>query len=345
MFRDDRTPSPPPEPAATGWSGPGRWKTSSRAIGDPADGLSTVRPPVDTGAASVDPSAEPDWQPSWDLLREHARTFSFGSRFLAIDRRNAIASAYAYCRIADDIVDQAGEVSPADVAASLDRWEAQLYWPEHPVALAFAVARRRYGIPLEPVLDLLRGMRHDLAPRAYADWDDLREYCYCVAGTIGLIAAPVFGCRDDRALIHAVDLGIAMQLTNILRDVAEDATLGRVYLPHEELARFGIDPVSLLGGAPSGDMPGLMRFQIERARGYYRSGRLGIPALGSSGQLTTIAISRLYSKILDRIEEQDCDPFHGRAHVSTRRKLRAMPLITADFLSLQLGGSLWTRGI
>lgn len=288
---------------------------------------------------------EPDWQPSWDLLRVHARTFSFGSRFLAIDRRNAIASAYAYCRIADDIVDLAGEVSPADISASLDRWEAELSRPEHPVAVAFAVARRRYGIPLDPVLDLLRGMRHDLFPRSYANWDDLREYCYCVAGTIGLIAAPVFGCRDDRALAHAVDLGIAMQLTNILRDVAEDASLGRVYLPEGELMQFGLDRASLLGGRPAGDMSGLMQFQIERARGYYRSGRLGIPALCSSGQLTTIAISRLYGKILDRIEEQDCDPFHGRAHVSTRRKLRAMPLITVDFLSLQLGGSLWTRGI
>jgi len=301
--------------------------------------------PVDTGAALVDPAVEPDWQPSWDLLRVHARTFSFGSRFLSIDRRNAITSAYAYCRIADDIVDLAGEVGPSDISASLDRWEAELFRPEHPVAVAFAVARRRYGIPLGPVLDLLRGMRHDLHPRSYADWDELREYCYCVAGTIGLIAAPVFGCRDDRALKHAVDLGIAMQLTNILRDVAEDARLGRVYLPDGELAQFGIDPASLLSGRPSGDMPGLMQFQIERARGYYRSGRLGIPALCPSGQLTTIAISRLYCKILDRIEEQDCDPFHGRAHVSTRRKLRAMPLITADFLSLQLGGSLWTRGI
>ena len=300
---------------------------------------------VDTGAASVDPTVEPDWGPAWQLLRDHARTFSFGSRFLSIDRRNAITAAYAWCRIADDIVDLAGEVGPSDIAASLDRWEAQLYRPEHPIAVAFAVARRRYDIPLEPVLDLLRGMRQDLAPRTYASWEELREYCYCVAGTIGLIAAPVFGCRDERALTHAIDLGIAMQLTNILRDVAEDASLGRVYLPEDDLRRFGIDPVSLMGGAPAGDVPGLMRMEIERARGYYRSGRLGIPSLCASGQLTTIAISRLYSKILDRIEEQDCDPFHGRAHVSTRRKLRAMPLITVDFLSLQFGAGLWTRGL
>lgn len=300
---------------------------------------------IDTGADLVDPYAEPDWEPSWQVLRDHARTFAFGSRFLSIDRRNAIASAYAWCRIADDIVDLAGEVGPSDISASLDRWEAELYRPEHPVSVAFAVARRRYAIPLDPVLDLLRGMRQDLSPRVYADWDELREYCYFVAGTIGLIAAPVFGCRDDGALRHAVDLGIAMQLTNILRDVAEDARLGRVYLPEDDLHRFGIDPASLLGGAPGGDVPGLMRMEIERARSYYRSGRLGIPSLCASGQLTTLAISRLYGKILDRIEEQDCDPFHGRAHVSTRRKLRAMPLITVDFLSLQFGSGLWNRGV
>ena len=300
---------------------------------------------IDTGAALVDPGVEPDWEPAWRLLREHARTFAFGSRFLSNDRRNAITAAYAWCRIADDIVDQAGEVAPSDVALSLDRWAAELYRPEHPVSVAFAVARRRYDIPLGPILDLLRGMRQDLAPRAYADWDELREYCYCVAGTVGLIAAPVFGCRGDRALVHAVDLGIAMQLTNILRDVAEDARLGRVYLPEADQRRFGVDPAGVMAGEPGGDIAGLMRMEIERARSYYRSGRLGIPSLCASGQLTTIAISRLYSKILDRIEEQDCDPFHGRAHVSTRRKLRAMPLITVDFLSLQLSGCRWSRGI
>lgn len=300
-------------------------------------------PGPDPGADRLDPRFEPDWQPCWTLLREHARTFSFGSRFLSSDRRNAIAATYAWCRIADDIVDDAGEVAPSDIAAALDRWEAELAEPVHPVSIAFAVARRRFGIPLQPVHDLLRGMRQDLVPRAYADWAALREYCYLVAGTVGLMAAPVFGCRAERALAHAVDLGIAMQLTNILRDVAEDARLGRVYLPVADMERFGVDPTSVLAGVPTGDMTGLMRMEIARARSYYRSGRLGIPALCASGQLTTIAISRLYGEILDRIEGQGCDPFHGRARVSARRKVGAMPLITFDFLSVQLGSGSRTR--
>ena len=290
-------------------------------------------------------SGEPDWDPCWELLRTHARTFSFGSRFLPVDRRNAIAAAYAWCRIADDIVDRAGELDLPAVAAALDRWEDELDAPVHPVSVAFGFARDRYDISDQPLRDLLTGMRQDLAYRRYADWDDLREYCYRVAGTIGLVAAPVFGCRDDRALRHAVDLGIAMQLTNILRDVAEDAAMGRIYLPVDGMARFGVDPGSLLAGSPTGDLPGLMRAEIARARTYYRSGRLGIPALCASGQLTTIAISRLYGKILNRIEEQGCDPFHGRASVSTQRKLRQMPVITADFLALQLSVRAWSRGL
>ncbi|HEV2528974.1 MAG TPA: phytoene/squalene synthase family protein [Thermomicrobiales bacterium] len=289
------------------------------------------------------PSGEPDWSPCWELLRTHARTFSFGSRFLPTDRRNAIAAAYAWCRIADDIVDRAEELELAEISAALDRWEAELDAPVHPVSVAFAVARDRYEIPDQPLRDLLTGMRQDLAPRAYADWDDLREYCYRVAGTIGLVAAPVFGCRDDRALRHAVDLGIAMQLTNILRDVAEDAAMGRVYLPADGLARFGVEPGSILAGAPTGDLPGLMRAEIARARTYYQSGRLGIPALCASGQLTTIAISRLYGKILNRIEDQGCNPFFGRASVSTQRKLRQMPVITADFLALQVNARARSR--
>ncbi len=291
------------------------------------------------------PTGEPDWSPCWDILRTHARTFSFGSRFLPVDRRNAIAAAYAWCRIADDIVDRAVLGGDADIAGDLDRWEAELDAPVHPVSVAFAFARDRYGIPDQPLRDLLAGMRQDLVPASFADWDDLREYCYRVAGTIGLVAAPVFGCRDDRALQYAVDLGIAMQLTNILRDVAEDAAMGRVYLPADSLARFGVEPASLLAGAPTGDLAGLMREEIARARDYYRSGRLGIPALCASGQLTTIAISRLYAKILTRIEEQGCDPFYGRASISTQRKLRQMPVITADFLALQLSERTWSRGL
>lgn len=300
-------------------------------------------PAFDAGAAAFDDGYTPDWAIARDQLRLHARTFFFGSRFLSPARRNAVTAAYAYCRVADDLVDGAAAETSAETAAALDDWERELFDPKHPIAIAFAVARRRYDIPLQPVLDLLDGMRQDLMPEWFTTWDDLGAYCYRVAGTVGLIAAPIFGCASDDALPHAVDLGIAMQLTNILRDVAEDAALGRMYLPLDDLARFGVTPERLLAGDPDGDITELMRFEIARARAYYRSGRQGIPALCPSGRLTTIAISHLYSRILERIEAQGCDPFFGRAHLTTRRKLRAMPAITADFLWLQVSSMAWAR--
>ena len=330
----------------------GSQATQMRPLGQPpspggASALSPTRadhdlPPFDAGAARFDDGFVPDWGVARDQLHLHARTFAFGSRFLSPARRDAVTAAYAYCRVADDLVDGSAGAT-AETMTALDAWTAELFEPRHPIAVAFAVARRRYDIPLKPVLDLLDGVRQDLLPEWFATWDDLRAYCYRVAGTVGLIAAPIFGCAAEDALTHAVDLGIAMQLTNILRDVAEDAALGRMYLPLDDLARFGVSPERLLAGNPDGDITRLMRFEIARARTYYRSGRQGIPALCPSGRLTTIAISHLYSRILERIEAQDCDPFFGRAHLSTRRKLRAMPAITADFLWLQVSSMTCAR--
>jgi len=283
---------------------------------------------------SAERPREPDWTACRAYIREHGRTFFFASHFLPPERRRAMHAAYAYCRIADDIVDRAPSVAAA--ARAVDAWEAELAAPAHPVAVAFAEVRERYGVPSAPVRDLLAGVRMDLAPRRYADWDDLRSYCYRVAGTVGLIAAPILGCRDPEALPRAVDLGIAMQLTNILRDVGEDARMGRLYLPLTDLAAFGCDPEALLAGRPSGRFPDLMAFEIERARALYESARAGIPALLPAAQLAIVASAHLYGKILQRIEEQGYDVFAARAHVPTQGKLRAMPSVVAAFLGLYL---------
>lgn len=279
-------------------------------------------------------AVSPDWGACRSYIREHGRTFFFASQFLPAERRRAMHAAYAFCRIADDIVDRAPATGAAAAARELDAWERQIEAPTLPIAAAFADVRRRYGVPVEPVRDLLAGVRMDLAPRPYADWDELRTYCYRVAGTVGLISAPILGCRDDVALPRAVDLGIAMQLTNILRDVGEDARMGRLYLPLADLELFGCDPAALLAGRPSGRFGAMMAFEIERARALYESSRLGIPALLPSGQLAILASAHLYGKILHRIEEQGYDVFAGRAYVPTQRKLRAMPSVVAAFLGL-----------
>jgi 15-cis-phytoene synthase len=273
-----------------------------------------------------------DWRLCAAITRSHGRTFFLASHSLPPVRRRAIHATYAFCRIADDIADQFSD--PVAAAIALDAWEGQLETPTHPVAVAFAAARAQFGAPVGPARDLLTGVRMDLGPCRFATWDELRRYCYHVAGTVGLMVAPILGCRDDDALPHAVELGIAMQLTNILRDVGEDARRGRLYLPLDELTAFGCDPEAVLRGQPSGRFRDLLAFQAARARDLYADARRGLPALSPSGRLTTLAASELYAAILTAIEENDFDVFGARAHVPNGRKLGAMPGVAAAFVRL-----------
>lgn len=273
-----------------------------------------------------------DWRQCSEIARAHGRTFFLASRFLPLDRRRAIHATYAFCRIADDIADRSADLVTA--ARALDAWEWQLDQPTDPIAVAFATVRARYGVPVAAARELLAGVRMDLAPARFATWDDLRLYCYRVAGTVGLMVAPILGCRDDRALPHAVDLGIAMQLTNVLRDIGEDARRDRLYLPQEDLAAFGCDPEAILRGRPNGQFGDLLAFEIARARALYADGQRGLPALSPAGHLTALAGSELYATILTRIEEMDYDVLDTRAHVSTPRKLRALPGVAATFARL-----------
>ena len=277
-------------------------------------------------------SGDPDWRRCAEIARAYGQTFYFASHFLPPSRRQAIHATYAWCRIADDLADGAGDLDEA--ASALDAWERQLDAPADPVAVAFAIARERFGVPDAPARDLLHGVRMDLEHRPFADWQELSRYCYHVAGTVGLLVAPVLGCRDDAALPHAINLGIAMQVTNILRDVGEDARRGRLYLPLSDLAMFDCDPDAVLACRPNGRFRELVAFEIDRARGLYADARRGIPALAPSGRMTTLAGGSLYATILTRIEEMDYDVFASRAHVPTRRKLGALPGVAAAFVRL-----------
>jgi phytoene synthase len=262
-----------------------------------------------------------DWEECRRIAAHHGRSFYLASRVLPAERRRAVLSAYAYCRVADDIVDRAGDEGAEAAATALERWRRELYEPRHPVAVAFAHTRRVYGIPLNPVLDLLVGVQMDLEIARYRDWEALHRYCYHVAGTVGLIVAPIFGCENADALVHASDLGIAMQLTNILRDVREDTEMGRLYLPEDELWSYGVDPESVLAGRPGGRFRDLMAFQVARARALYASARVGVPSLAPSGRMATLAASYLYSRILNEIEAMDYEVFSGRAYVRSRGKV------------------------
>jgi phytoene synthase len=255
---------------------------------------------------------------------------------MPVGRRRGVLATYAYCRIADDIVDEALSLETDDPAEALARWERELDYPSDPVAVAFADTRDRFDVPLQPVRDLITGARMDLNPAPYASWRELRIYCYHVAGTVGLMVAPILGCRDPRALPHAAELGIAMQLTNILRDVAEDAQMGRLYLPLDEIAAFGCDPEAILAGQPGPGFRDLIAFQIDRARSLYAIALKGVPALSPSGRFATLAASRFYAGILDRIEAMDYDVFRDRAYVPSRRKLAALPGVATTVLGMSL---------
>jgi phytoene synthase len=272
-----------------------------------------------------------DWLACQQIAGTHGRSFYLASRMLGPERRRSILAAYAYCRLADDAVDQSG--GRVDEGWSvLHDWERQLEQPRHPVAIAFAEVRERYAIPEQPVRELFDGMRADLTVSCYQTWPELRRYCYLVAGTVGLIVAPILGCRNSQALPLAADLGIAMQLTNILRDVREDAEMGRLYLPLDELTAFGVDPEALLAGQPGETFSDLMRLQIDRARGLYAHALAGVPALSFGGRLTTLVAAELYAGILDQIEANRYDVFERRAVVSRSTKVSKLAQASARFI-------------
>lgn len=276
---------------------------------------------------------ESDWQLCREIASTHGRSFYLASRALSSERRRSILAAYAFCRLADDVVDFNGETTD-ERRAALSDWERQLDRPEHPVAVAFAEVRDRYAIPEQPVRELFEGLRADLTISRYQDWLELRQYCYLVAGTVGLIVAPILGCEDTRALPRAADLGIAMQLTNILRDIREDAELGRIYLPLDELAMFGIEPALVLAGSPGPAFPDFMSMQIDRARALYEQALEAVPALSPGGRLATLVAAEVYSGILGRIESNRYDVFERRAVVSRTGKVRKLTRASVRFLSV-----------
>ncbi|MCD6028626.1 MAG: crtB [Thermomicrobiales bacterium] len=299
--------------------------TSTNVEQAPWESMGSSLAPVSTAATDG-----VDWRACAAIARAYGQTFYFASRFLPPYRRRAIHATYAWCRIADDLADRATDLAAA--ARALDGWERELDAPSHPVAFAFAVARERFGVPAAPARELLDGVRMDLDHRPFATWEDLSRYCYHVAGTVGLLVAPILGCEDPTAWPHAVSLGRAMQLTNILRDIGEDARGGRVYLPLADLAAFGCDPEAILAGRPNGHFQDLLAFEIARARALYADARRGMPALAPAGRMTALAGSTLYATILTRIEEMDYDVFATRAHVPTGRKLGALPGVAAAYV-------------
>jgi phytoene synthase len=265
-----------------------------------------------------------------DVTRDHAKSFYFCAQFLPVAKRQAIYAVYALCRHLDDVVDKADGRSPDDTRSLLESWRGRLVESgpdDHPALVAWRDASTAFEVPVELAEELMQGVLMDLAQSRYATYEELEVYCYRVASVVGLMTSRIFGYSDDRALDRAVDLGTAMQLTNICRDVGEDARLGRIYIPLEDLERFGVPEEDLLENRYSPSFVRLMQFQIERARGLYKNAEPGIAWLSADSRMTVRLSSRIYGQILGRIERNGYDVLSQRAYVPFHRKLATLPRV------------------
>lgn len=271
------------------------------------------------------------------VAQRASKTFYWGSLFLPPPKRRAIWAVYAFCRVVDDIVDEENEpgiVRRGHLRGSNKPEEELDYWrsaiervyqrggiDDGPVQLAWSHMIAHYSVPLEPVLDLVQGVQMDLSRLRYETFKDLYLYCYRVAGTVGLLTSPIFGYHDKAALQHAVDLGVALQLTNILRDIGEDARRGRIYLPLDEMRRFGYSEAELMAGVINDPFRELVRFQIARADDYYQRSLPGISLLSADSRLAVRLSGVLYRHILDRIRLNNFNVFTKRASVPFKTKV------------------------
>jgi len=255
---------------------------------------------------------------------ESGSSFYYSFRFLPPAQRQAITALYAYCREVDDAVDECSDVGVATMKLGWWRGEvAALYAgrPTHPVTRALATALQRFSLPEEQLLEIIDGMEMDLYQLRYDDFKTLHLYCYRVAAVVGLLAAEIFGYRDRRTLKYAHDLGIAFQLTNIIRDVGEDARRGRIYLPQEELAQFAVTETDILHSRPSDAFRELMQFQVKRAVEYYDRALAQLPKGDRKAQRAGLIMAAIYRSLLDEIVADGCRVLTHRVALTPLRKL------------------------
>ena len=251
-------------------------------------------------------------------------SFYYAFLFLPAERRRAITALYAFCREVDDAVDEASDMQLA--AAKLAWWRlevANLFAgnPQHPVTRALAPFTAKFSISAERLNEIIDGMEMDLTQTRYLDWAALERYCYLVAGVVGLLAAGIFGYRNPRTLDYARELGIAFQLTNVIRDVGEDARKNRIYLPMDELKRFNVPAADILGARESDAFRALMAFQAARARSRYESALQALPAEDRRAQRSGLIMAAIYRTLLEEIEREGFRVLKEKTSLTPLRKL------------------------
>ncbi|MBS0369788.1 MAG: presqualene diphosphate synthase HpnD [Proteobacteria bacterium] len=261
-------------------------------------------------------------------------SFYYSFMFLPPERRQAITALYAFCREVDDVVDECHDMQIAQ--AKLDWWRmqvAQVYdgAPEHPVGQALKDINKQFPLPREQLLEIIDGMQMDLQQTRYLDWKALQLYCYRVASVVGLLSAEIFGYNNHQTQKYAHDLGMAFQLTNIIRDVGEDARRGRIYLPIDELQRFNVPARQILDGQHSDNFRELMAFQTQRARQFYDQAFALLPDEDRKTQRPGLVMAAIYRTLLDEIEADGFQVLDRRTSLTPLRKI-------------WIAGRTWLRG-
>jgi len=259
------------------------------------------------------------------ITATNSRTFYMATSLLPAAKRRAMRALYAYCRMSDDMVD----CWPGDAEERLTAWRHSALTSEPTsddlVPIAWNDTRFRYRIPQRYAEQLIDGVGRDLCQKRYSTFEDVVRYAYGVASTVGLMSMHIIGFTGEQAIPYAIKLGIALQLTNILRDIGEDWSNGRLYLPMDEMAAFGLSEADLDKGEVHDRWRVFLRFQIERNHRLYTEANPGIALLHKDGRFAVTAASDLYCAILGDIKAHDYDVFHRRANVSAWGKVRRLP--------------------
>jgi phytoene synthase len=259
-----------------------------------------------------------------DKAKKSGSSFYYSFRFLSPTQRQAITALYAFCREVDDVVDETDDIEQAN--RELDEWRDEITrlfngQATHPVGKALATALKNYTLHEEYFIEIIDGMAMDLQQQRYETFSQLALYCYRAASVVGLLSVEIFGYQDRKTLKYAENLGMALQLTNIIRDVKEDAERDRIYLPLDELAKFNVSVDSLLAGETSEELTNLLKFQTERARKYYQKAMQSLPEKDRYSQRVGLIMSAIYAATLDQIEAEHFPVMEKRVSLSKLRKL------------------------
>lgn len=262
------------------------------------------------------------------ITADHSKSFHFASGLLPEEKRSAVRALYAFCRTVDDIVDESAD---NERESQLDYWRGMIehgsFLDDDLVAAAWADTLTRYHIPRHYALQLIDGVNRDLTQSRYQTFEELATYCYGVASTVGLMSMYIVGFKSGDAVPYAIKLGVALQMTNILRDIGEDFRNGRLYLPREELVYYGIREQDIAESRITDNWRQFMKFQIERTRQIYAESWAGVKMLEREGQLAIGAASVFYQGILDDIEKHDYNVFNRRANLSALGKVSRIPAL------------------